>query len=74
MMWIFILVILGIFFWLINLRILLLSRDWPLILIIFGIINMCSLFLRHKRKSIIRDLEKGKISVQEAERRLGKTN
>jgi len=74
MMWIFILVFIGIFFWLTNLKILILSRDWPLILIVLGILNICSIFLGHKKENIIRDLEKGKISVQEAERRLEKTH
>jgi len=71
-MWIITLISIGILFWLANLHILLLSRDWPLILIVFGVINICGIFLGRKKKNIIRDLEKGKISVQEAERRLGK--
>lgn len=72
MAWIIILIFLGAFFWLCNLQILILARDWPLILIFFGILNIYSLLIGNKRKNIIRDLEKGKITSQEAEERLKK--
>ncbi len=72
MIWITTLIFLGIFFWLANLSILIFSRDWPLILVILGIINLCGLLKVKRKKKIIDDLEKGKISVEEAEEKLKK--
>jgi hypothetical protein len=74
MRWIFILIVIGIFFWLANLRVLVLSRDWPLILVIFGIFSILGLFVGSKKRNIIRELEQGQISVNEAERRLKKNH
>ncbi|UCG92041.1 MAG: hypothetical protein JSV97_13460 [candidate division WOR-3 bacterium] len=70
MSWIIILIVIGVFFWLTNLHVLVLSRDWPLILIFLGIVNLLHLTKRDKRKKIIRDLESGKINTQQAEKRL----
>ncbi|KPJ73854.1 hypothetical protein AMJ52_02885 [candidate division TA06 bacterium DG_78] len=71
-MWIIVLVFLGVFFWFCNLGVLVLTRDWPLLLIFFGILNMYGLFRRNKKEAIIQDLEKGKITPQEAEEKLKK--
>ncbi len=62
-------VFLAIFFWLANFRILLWSRDWPLILIFLGLMNIM-VFPRYSKKKVIEDLEKGKITPDEALRRL----
>ncbi len=70
MSWIIILIAIGVFFWLVNLDVLVLSRDWPLILIFLGVINLLHLTKRDKRKKIIKDLESGKINTQQAEERL----
>ena len=74
MIWIIELVFLGIFFWFANLGIVVLARDWPLIFVFFGIVNLYSLMRRNKRKNIIKDLDSGKITVQEAEEKLKKTH
>jgi hypothetical protein len=62
----------GLFFWLCNLGVLQLERDWPLLIIIIGIFILLSIFSRSKKYKIIRDLEKGNISAEEAEKRLKK--
>jgi len=67
-----VLIFFGIFLWLTNLKILNWTRDWSLILIFFGIIILFNLIRRSKKANIIRDLERGKITVQEAEERLKK--
>jgi hypothetical protein len=72
-MWIIILVFLGVFFWFCNLGVLVLTRDWPLLLIFFGILKMYGLFKLNKKEIIIQDLEKGKITPQEAEEKLKKS-
>lgn len=59
------------FFWLANLKILSLSRDWPIMLIFFGLMNIL-VFPKYSRKKIIEDLEKGKITPEEALQRLEK--
>jgi len=70
--WIIILIFIGIFFWLANLQVLMLTRDWPLILVFLGIVNLFNLSKRNRRKKIIRDLESGKINAQKAEEKLKK--
>jgi len=70
--WIIILIFIGIFFWLANLQVLMLTRDWPLILVFLGIVNLFNLSKRNRRKKIIRDLESGKINAQTAEEKLKK--
>ncbi|MGB9719872.1 MAG: SHOCT-like domain-containing protein [bacterium] len=64
-------IFLAIFFWLANFRILSWSRDWPIILIFFGIINIL-IFPKYSKKRVIEDLEKGKITPEEALKRLEK--
>lgn len=59
------------FFWLVNFKILSLSRDWPIILIFLGVINIL-LSPKYSRKQIIQDLEKGKITPDEALKKLEK--
>ncbi len=61
------------FFWLANFKILSLSRDWPIILIFFGFMNIL-VFPKYSRKRIIEDLEKGKITPDEALQKLEKLN
>ncbi len=68
-----VLIFIGLFIWLGNLQILNFSRDWPLILIFLGVITLFSAFKKRKRYKIISDLEKGKISAREAEKRLRDT-
>ena len=65
--------LIGLFLWLCNLGIFHLGRDWPLILILLGFASLLTIFSRSKRNKIISDLEKGKISVEQAEERLKKT-
>ncbi|MEE8597609.1 MAG: hypothetical protein V3T09_07355 [bacterium] len=78
MIWIFTLILIGFFFWLTNLQVLVLSRDWPLILILIGLINIIKLIKKlikiNKRHTIVNNLENGKISVQEAEEKLKKSH
>lgn len=59
------------FFWLVNFKILSLSRDWPIILIFLGVIYIL-LSHRYSSKQIIQDLEKGKITPDEALKKLEK--
>ncbi|HEC78775.1 MAG TPA: hypothetical protein ENI34_06495 [candidate division WOR-3 bacterium] len=68
-----ILVLIGIFLWLANLHIINLARDWPVILIIVGLGSIFHVSSKNKKKKIIEALEKGKITVEEAEERLKKT-
>ncbi|MBN2621150.1 hypothetical protein JXB22_08680 [candidate division WOR-3 bacterium] len=67
---IIIFIFIGFFIWFGNLGFLNLSRDWPLILIIIGLLGIISALRRGRKSRIIRDLEKGKISVGEAEEKL----
>jgi hypothetical protein len=69
-----ILIFVGLFIWFGNLGFLNLGRDWPLILIIVGILGIISTIKRNRRSRVIRDLEKGKISVGEAEEKLKRNN
>jgi hypothetical protein len=66
------LIFVGFFIWFGNLGLLNLSRDWPLILIVIGILGIISALRRGHKSRIIRDLEKGHISVEEAEEKLKK--
>jgi hypothetical protein len=68
--WIVLLIFIGVFFWLANLKILLLTRDWPLLLVFLGLINLLQVNKPDKKKSIIKDLEKGKINAHQAEEKL----
>ncbi|MCX7994372.1 MAG: hypothetical protein N3A65_01175 [candidate division WOR-3 bacterium] len=62
-------IFLALFFWLGNLGVVLPGRDWPVILIFFGFLNLI-LLPRYSRKKIIEDLEKGRITPEEALKRL----
>ncbi len=73
MIWLILIVLIGLFFWLANLHIIQLSRDWPLILILIGIANILNASRRNKRRAIISKLESGKINVDEAEKELIKS-
>ncbi|MEO0095457.1 MAG: hypothetical protein ABIL46_04300 [candidate division WOR-3 bacterium] len=64
-----IIIFIAVFFWLTNLKILSLARDWPVILIFFGLVNLV-IFPRYSKKKVIEDLEKGKITSEEALKRL----
>lgn len=69
-----ILVFFGGFFWLVNLGILSWHRDWPLILIFLGGYPILYYSLRKsRRRGVIRDLERGKITPEQAEERLKKS-
>jgi hypothetical protein len=67
-------IIIGFFIWFGNLGLLNLGRDWPLILIVIGLLGIISALRRGRKSRIIRDLEKGKISVGEAEEKLKKNS
>jgi hypothetical protein len=69
MIWpIAVLIFFGAFFWLANLQIISWSRDWPLILVFFGLFPILfKLTRKRRRRYIIRDLEKGRISAAQAE-------
>jgi hypothetical protein len=71
---IIILIFIGFFIWFGNLGLLNLGRDWPLILIVIGLLGIISALRRGRKSRIIRDLEKGKISVGEAEEKLKKNS
>lgn len=64
-----IIIFIAVFVWLANLKILLLTRDWPIILIFFGAINLF-VFPKYSKKKVIEDLEKGNITPEEALKRL----
>jgi len=70
---IIIFVFVGVFIWFGNLGLLNLGRDWPLILIVIGILGIFSAIRGRCKTRIIRDLEKGRISVEEAEEKLKKS-
>lgn len=69
---IFIFVFVGLFIWLGNLGLLNLSRDWPLILVVIGVLGIISALRRGRKTNIIKDLEKGRITVEQAEQKLKK--
>lgn len=76
----------GVLIWLANLGVLSWNwgRDWPWILIVLGVLGLVGEILRRIRKvarrrpagrrvdraSILRDLEEGRITTDEAERRM----
>lgn len=70
MMWFFILIFVGIFLWMANLHVVSLARDWPVILIVLGLLNLLSIFRKTRKSRILNDLEKGKITVEQAEDKL----
>jgi len=69
-----VLIFLGAFFWLANLGILSWRRDWPLILVFFGLLPLFFYLTRkQRRRNVIRDLERGRISATQAEELLKKS-
>ncbi len=70
---IILIIFIGVFLWLGNLRIVDMGRDWPVILIVIGLVSLLNTQKKARRKKIINDLEKGKISVEEAEGKLRST-
>jgi len=63
----------GVFLWLGNLHVVDIARDWPVILIVIGLVSLLSTRKQARKRKIISDLEKGKITVNEAEGKLRKT-
>jgi hypothetical protein len=61
----------AVFFWLANLKLVLLHRDWPLLITIAGIFVLLAP-AKNKRKKIIAELERGKITASEAAEKLEK--
>ena len=70
MMWFFMFIFVGVFLWLANLHIISLGRDWPVILIVFGLLMLLGIRRKSRKSRILNDLEHGKISVEEAEEEL----
>lgn len=70
---IILIIFIGVFLWLGNLRIVDMGRDWPVILIVIGLVSLLNTQKKARRKKIINDLEKGKISAEEAEGKLRNT-
>jgi len=70
MMWFFILIFVGVFLWMANLHVVSLERDWPLILVVVGLLNLLGMLRKTRKSRILNDLEKGKISVEQAEDKL----
>lgn len=73
MTWFFILIFIGVFLWLSNLHIVSLARDWPVILVVIGLLNLFSICEKSRKTRILNNLERGKISVEEAEDKLKKS-
>ncbi|HEX7319039.1 MAG TPA: hypothetical protein VF399_01630 [bacterium] len=63
-------IFLGLFFWLGNLHVLILGRDWPLILIFLGLLQFFDFSHRSAKQKILNDLEKARITPVEAEEKL----
>jgi hypothetical protein len=63
-------IFIGVFLWLGNLHLVNVARDWPVILIVVGLVSLSSTRKKVKKRKIIDDLEKGKITVEEAEGKL----
>lgn len=70
---IILIIFIGVFLWLGNLRIVDMGRDWPVILIVIGLVSLLNTQKKARSKKIINDLEKGKITVEEAEGKLRST-
>ena len=73
------LIFLGIFFWLSNYDIINFSRDWPVILIVVGLLAIVKRKKRRKKiktnrtddtLSVLKDLEDGRITAPEAEKKI----
>lgn len=66
------LIVVAIFFWLANFKVIVFSRDWPVLIIIFGVFVFLKTCTRNNRKRIIDRLSHGKINAAEAEKLLRK--
>lgn len=66
-------IFIGVFLWLGNLHVVDIKRDWPVILIVIGLVSLLNTQKKAKKRKIISDLEKGKITVEEAEGKLRNT-
>ncbi|RKX70911.1 hypothetical protein DRP53_03425 [candidate division WOR-3 bacterium] len=65
------LIFLGLFFWLNNYHLISFARDWPVILIVIGLLSLLKRSRRRKVKvEVLRDLEAGRITPEEAEEKL----
>lgn len=67
---ILVIIFIGLFIWFSNLGFINLARDWPLILVVVGVLTLLTSLRKGKKRRIIEDLEKGRISVEEAEEKL----
>lgn len=75
--WAIVFIVLGLWIWLSNLGYLYFKRDWPILLVIIGIyIIISGVSGSVKRKSrkdvkkILKELEEGKINVEEAVKKM----
>jgi len=68
------LIIIAAFFWIGNFGLILFRRDWPLLIVLLGIILLIRVFRKNSRKSIINKLAQGQISPEEAVKLLKKGN
>ncbi len=60
------LIFLAVFFWCVNLGVLILARDWPLLLVVVGFLQLVKVIRSNNRKVIIDRLTRGKISAEDA--------
>ncbi len=74
----FFLILLGLWIWLSNLNYLNFKRDWPVILIFIGLDLLFSTIFKKRKKSkkekILEDFDRGKITFEEAEKKLKEEN
>jgi len=75
--WAIVFIVLGLWIWLSNLGYLYFKRDWPILLVVIGIyliISGASLSIRRKSrknvKKVLKDLEEGKITAEEAAKKM----
>jgi hypothetical protein len=73
MIWFFMLIFIGVFLWMANLHVVSLARDWPIILIVLGLLSLLGIFRKSRKSRILNDLEHGKITVEQAEDKLKKS-
>lgn len=73
---IFVLGLLGfcVFLWLANLGVCSWSRDWPVLLILTGLLMVVSALRPNRRRRIIADLARGRINAAQAAERLESLN
>ncbi len=58
--------------WLNNLGVCRLSRDWPLLVVVIGLLMLVRVLGRNRRRRVIDRLTRGEISADEAIRQLKK--